>query len=143
VSTHRLLTILLRFGGVLLSSAAFFIFMPHEMMASANARLGLAPLPDQPLTEYLTRSLSARYALHGAILLLASTDVVRYRPLIILLGIGNILFGALMLAIDAAAGMPRWWTLSEGPLILLVGCLTTVLALRLPRGVAQADARAL
>ena len=42
----------------------------------------LGPFPTAPIVEYLARSLSAFYALHGVITLVISTDVPRYRPLI-------------------------------------------------------------
>jgi len=97
-------------------------------MVSTNAWLGLAPLADTPLTFYLARSTSALYALHGTILLLASTDPPRYRTLIQVLGGGNVAFGAALLGIDTSAGMPSWWTFGEGPFVFVVGVLLLVLS---------------
>lgn len=128
-----LLTLVLRFSGVLLCLATFTIFLPRDTMIAVNAWLGLAPLPDVPLTYYLARSGSAHYALRGVLYLLASTDLVRYRSLIRLLGWSNIAFGALMIGIDLTAGMPQWWTVLEGPPIVLTGAIVLGLARRIPR----------
>ena len=127
-----LLTLLLRLGGTLLGLAAFAVAMPRETMATTNAWLGLGPLPDAPITYYLARSTSAHYALRGALLWLASTDLVRYRSLIVLLGLTNIVFGVVMLVVDATAGMPWWWTAFEGPGIVAIGIVVLLLARSVP-----------
>ena len=132
MSSSMLLKVILRFGGVLLSSAAVAVFLPRETMAAATTWLGLAPLPDVPLTFYLARSASALYAIHGSVLLLASTDPARYRPLVLLLGGTNVLLGAALIGIDVSAGMPRWWTLAEGPTVVVIGVV--LLALAAPLG---------
>jgi hypothetical protein len=131
LSSVTLLKAILRTGGVLLSSAAVAVCLPRETMVATNAWLGLDPLAETPLTFYLARSASALYAVHGAILLLASTDPVRYRTLVLLLGALNIAFGAALLGIDRTAGMPDWWTAAEGPGVFVIGVVLVVLATRL------------
>jgi len=126
------LKVMLRVGGVLLCSAAFAVFLPREAMVATNAWLGLAPLPEVPLTFYLARSTSALYALHGAILLLASTDPVYYRALIRLLGATTLVLGVVLVGIDRTAGMPAWWTWSEGPWVAVIGTILLALERRLP-----------
>jgi hypothetical protein len=107
------------------------VFLPREVMVETNAWLGLSPLADTPLTSYLARSTSALYAVHGAILFLASTDPVRYRTLILVLGASNLAFGAALIGIDQSAGMPGFWTMAEGPFVFLIGVVLVVLARRL------------
>ena len=109
------------------------MFLPREVIVSTNAWLGLAPLPDVPLTFYLARSTSILYALHGVVLLQASTDVVRYRPLIVLIGVSNVAFGAVLLGIGATSGMPWWWTMVEGPFVMAAGVAILVLLRHVPR----------
>src|SRR5512134_3443624 len=133
MSSSTLLKVILRCGGVLLSSAAVAVFLPRDAMIAANAWLGLDPLPDAPLTFYLARSASALYAVHGSVLFLASTDPLRYRPLILLLGGTNLLLGAALVGIDWSAGMPRWWTLAEGPTVIVIGLVLLALAVPLGR----------
>jgi hypothetical protein len=127
-----LLTFLLRAGAILLGLAALAVVMPAEAMAATNAWLGLAPLPDAPITYYLARSTSAHYALRGAVVWLASTDPIRYRPLIVLIGVTNIVFGLVLFGVDTTAGMPRWWTLVEGPAVVAIGIVLLVLVRQVP-----------
>ncbi len=136
---ERSLQILLRVGGVLTLSAFFAIFLPVRWMADTHRWLGLGPFPASPLVDYLTRSASLLYAWHGGFLLLLSTDVRRYRPLILYVGITTAIGGLLLLGIDLHAGMPAYWTLSEGPPVTLIGCILTWLVGRSPSH--DADAR--
>ena len=90
-------------------------------MESIHRQLGMGALPAPPLTDYLARSTSFLYAIHGALLLLISTDVRRYRPLVLLFGWSDVLFGATMLWFDLRLGMPLWWSLAEGPGLVAIG----------------------
>src|SRR5437899_1295755 len=92
----------LRLSAAVLLLALVAVFLPHGWMAQANDRLGFSPLPDTPLVGYLTRSLSAVYALLGLLTLALASDVRRYAPLIACLGWGYLVFGAVLLAIDFA-----------------------------------------
>jgi hypothetical protein len=65
--------------------------------------------------------MSAFYALVGALCLVVATDLDRYQPLVRFLGLAF----ALM---SLAAGMPWWWTASEGPGGVVFGALLFVLA---------------
>jgi hypothetical protein len=71
-------------------------------------------MPEGPLVGYLARSASALYALHGALVLFRSFDVLRYWSLITFLAALAVLHGAVMLWVDLAEGMPVWWTAIEG-----------------------------
>lgn len=126
-ASERAVTILLRVMGTLALLAVGAVFMPTAWMAACNKGLGLAELPRTPLMEYLTRSLSALYALYGGFTWMVSSDVRRYRPLVLFSGAAMTLFGAAVLAIDLYAGMPWHWVLSEGPFMIPVGIAVTVL----------------
>jgi hypothetical protein len=79
------------------------------------------------------------YALHGVMLVGLSLDVPRYRPLVVLAGVSNGLFGAACVAVDLAVGMPLWWVVLEGPVIVGVAVLTVVLARRGAAAAAAGD----
>ena len=101
--------------GGLAASAVVPMVLPFAWLQAANDALGLASLVDTPLTQYLTRSLSAVYALFGAMTIYIGLDVRRYRRLIVVIGW---LTGCLALAltvIDFAVGMPASWSWGEGP----------------------------
>jgi hypothetical protein len=124
-----LLNWLLRLSGGLELLAVPFIVFPLSGMNFIHDRyLGLGPLPPGPIVEYLARTLSAVYAVHGAVLVGLSLNVERYRPLIAFVGLLHVLAGITFLGIDVSAGMPWFWTVSEGPPVAIGGILMTWLA---------------
>lgn len=124
---------MLRIGGTVLCLAAGAVLLPRTVMISTNAWLGLDPLPDLPILYYLARSTSALYALRGVIYFLAASDPVRYRPLIVLIGVTNIIFGVTMIGIATTAEMPAWWTAAEGPFVVVTGVVILTLVRGVPR----------
>ena len=117
-------------SGIGLLTALFPAVMPFAWMDEIHGRLGLGELPNIPIMGYLTRSLSGLYALHGALVFFVSLDVRRYLPVIKCLFVLAIMFGAGMLILDFAVGIPRQWACCEGPFIIILSCLTLWLASR-------------
>ena len=120
-TARRLLTWLLYVLGGMMSVAFLAVVMPSSSMASIADWLGVGPLQRSPLTEYLTRSLSLMYGVLGILHVYLARHVVRYLDVIIVLGWLTILAGVVMTVIDFAAGMPWFWSWSEGPPTALVG----------------------
>jgi len=104
------------------------VVMPFSWMVATHRWLGLGEMPDGPVVEYLARSVSAFYALFGALFLLVASDLERYRPVVRFLGVALALVGLVLLGVDLAAGMPWWWSALEGPLWVVLGALLFVLA---------------
>lgn len=129
----RLLTFMLRLGGMVMLLAVFAVFMPTRWMAVTNDWLGLEEFPASPLVDYLTRSLSMMYALQGGLLILLSFDPRRYRPVLLYVSLTTVLGGLLLTGIDLHAGLPLYWTLSEGPPVTVIGLLLVWLVLRIPQ----------
>ena len=125
------LVIVLRLGGTLLLLAFFAIFLPPATMASVHRSLGLGSFPAAPVTDYLARSIAALYGFHGVLLWIVSTDLDRFRPLVLYVGLMNVVFGLLLTGIDLFAGLPLWWTLGEGPPVILTGAVILVLYRRI------------
>ncbi len=123
VAKLRAVAVVLRILGAVDSLAVLAIFLPQEWMEAAHAWLGMGKLPDQPIIGYLTRSASALYALHGAMILFVSTDVERYAPLIKFLAVAALVHGVVLFLIDLVVGMPAFWRLLEGPGIAAMGTL--------------------
>jgi hypothetical protein len=57
-----------------------------------------------------------------------AADLERYRPLVRFLGAAFALMSLVLLGVDLAAGMPWWWSASEGPGGVVFGALLLVLA---------------
>jgi hypothetical protein len=121
-----LLVVVLRGFGTLDFLAILAVFLPHSWIAHVHAALGLGDLPDAPILGYLTRSASALYALHGAMILFISFGVRRYARLIAFLAIAALFHGAVMLGIDWAVGMPWYWTMFEGPGFAMTGIIVLI-----------------
>jgi hypothetical protein len=130
--TDKTLVVLLRIFGVTALFALGAVVMPTSWMTATHRWLGLGEMPTAPIVGYLARSLSAFYALFGALCLLLSADLGRYRPLIRHLGVLIVLMGFISIGIDMWEAMPSWWTAQEGPPAIVFGGLIFVLAR--PRG---------
>ena len=128
---ERLLALLLRFAGVILLLACGAVFLPVAWMAATHRWLGLGDFPTDPIVDYLTRSISFLYGIKGGLYLLLSTDVRRFRPVIIYTAWAAICFGLAMIVIDVRAGLPWKWILGEGPCVILAGAAILVLARRI------------
>ena len=113
-----------------MSLAFLAVVMPTSGMAAIADWLAVGPLHRSPLTEYLTRSLSAMYGVFGVLHLYLAREVIRYLDLIVVLGWLTILAGAIQTVIDFAAGLPLSWSLSEGPSTVLAGLAYVWLARR-------------
>ncbi|HET7216696.1 MAG TPA: hypothetical protein VFJ02_01550 [Vicinamibacterales bacterium] len=122
-----MLVFLLRLAGTITVTAFFAIFLPVDWMASTHARLGLGEFPRAPIVDYLTRTVAALYGFHGVLLLIVSTDPIRYRPIVSFVAVMNVLFGVIVLTVDLHAGLPLWWTVVEGPPIALFGVVLAML----------------
>ena len=121
LSSPLMLVALLRLSALGTMIAFFAILLPVEWMVATHARVGLGEFPQVPIMQYLTRSIAALYGFHGVFVWIVSTDPVRYRAFVWFTATMNIVFGAMMLAIDLYAGMPALWTAIEGPGIMAIG----------------------
>jgi hypothetical protein len=120
---EKILIWLLRVSGAVMLMALGAVVMPYEWMNLIHQKQGLGELPHVPIVGYLTRSASALYAFHGALLLFIATDVRRYLPILRFLAMAGIVFGAVMLGIDSHVGMPVAWTVGEGLSVILFGAV--------------------
>lgn len=127
---ERLLVVLLRVSGSGLMLAFLAVLLPVAWMAATHPRLGLGEFPRTPIVDYLARSIAALYGFHGVFVWIVSFDPVRYRVFVWFAAIMNIVFGAMLIAIDLHAGMPALWTATEGPSIIAMGMAIAALARR-------------
>jgi len=139
---RRILVVLLRIGGGLACTAVFAIFLPTAWMATMHQWLGLGEFPDAAVTQYLSRSVSAFYAMFGGLTILVSLDVRRFGPVITYLAVGTMAFGVVITGVDAMAKMPTYWTLVEGPPTFVIGLVILLLNRRVQRDAHAAAAEA-
>lgn len=111
----------LRIGGTSMLLALVFVVAPRAWMEEIHTALGLGVFPDTPIVWYLARSTSAFYAMMGGLYWLASFDMGRQRLLLLFLGWWTVVLGVMLCGIDLWVGLPLSWTLSEGPVVILMG----------------------
>ena len=111
----------LRIGGTSMLLALVFVVAPRAWMEEIHTALGLGVFPDTPIVWYLSRSTSAFYAMMGGLFWLASFDMRRQRLLLLFLGWWTGVLGVMLCGIDLGVGLPLSWTLSEGPVVILMG----------------------
>ena len=125
------LTFILRVIGSASLLGLIFVFVPYSWMNDIHALLGLGVLSDQPVVGYLARSVSAMYALLGGLMWVISVDVNRYRSILVYLSYAFLAFGAMLVFIDWAEGLPFFWKMWEGPFIMVLGAVMLRLSSRL------------
>lgn len=130
-SRARVAATTLRVGFIVVGASAVlalpFVFVPTKWMDEIHQWLGMGPMPQGPIVEYLARSLSAFYTILGALMLMTAWDIRRFAPIVTWWGITGIGLGASLLWVDLSFGMPAWWTWGEGPWVILIGVLILVL----------------
>jgi hypothetical protein len=125
--------VLLGMGAASLT-AVFPAAMPMRWMDVVHQTLGLGPMPQGPVVEYLARALSALYAFHGGLLVLAATDIRRYAPIVTYVGFALVAFAGGITAIGLSAGLPLYWVGAEGGTTLTMGVVILLCQRRLRRG---------
>jgi hypothetical protein len=123
ISKEKTLIYLLRITGIVMVVALVFVFCPTSWIDAGHQWLGLGPLPQGPIPQYLARTESALYAFLGLILLFISKDIARYQPLIRFLAWITIPFSIAVTILDAKLHLPLFWTVAEGPSTLLLGVI--------------------
>ena len=127
-SAERWLKLLLRLTGAMMCVAVVAMVMPTSWMAWCHEWLGLGAFPEQPVAEYLARATSAVCALVGALLILAASDVRRYRPAITIIAVGILVIAV---AVDGRAALADrtlgLYTATDG----VIACILSVAILAL------------
>jgi len=128
VTSEQTLKLILRLMGSSSLFALIFVVAPYGWMDSIHTTLGLGQLPDTPVVGYLARSTSAFYAMLGGLFWVISFDLERHRRVLIYLGAAIASFGVVLLVVDWAEGMPAFWTLWEGPFVVVFGLAILLLS---------------
>lgn len=119
----RILRVILAVTGAGLLLAVVPIFFPASVINYLHQQLGLGEFPNSAIAFYLARSTSLLYAMHGALMFFVSFNLVRYWPLVRLLGYLHVVLGLAMLGIDVSTPMPLYWVIGEGMPVAVTGML--------------------
>ncbi|HEX8456220.1 MAG TPA: hypothetical protein VF656_02775 [Pyrinomonadaceae bacterium] len=113
MNRERILSWLLRVAGSVEILAFGAVLMPRSWMEASHLWLGLGEMPEGAVLMFLIRQASYVYGMHGVSLWVLSTDVRRFRPLVLLNAISFTLAAPLFFIIDYTARMPLYWTVSD------------------------------
>ncbi len=130
---EKFLKIILRISGIMLIAAFGAVLLPYDIMNQIHQNFGLGSLPRAPILDYLARSVSMFYGIHGVIVLYISFDLVKYLKFLKLLCYLGFVFGITLFFIDINAPMPLYWSLSEGPFVIFLNGVIFFLAIQLER----------
>jgi len=112
--------------------AIVFGLMPFGWLQAMHGWLRLGELPASPVVVYLLRATCGLYAGLGGAILLASADIRRYAALVSFIGWLSVAYGVYIGVADVLGGLPVWWVVGEGPVLVAMGIV--VLALQRSAG---------
>lgn len=121
--SERHILLAIQVTAVLEMLAAVAIVAPFDWINTTHQWLLGSDMPEDPIAAYLARALSLFYVMNGAMVLFATFDVERYRPLIRLWAWLMIAAGIALFFVDSAAGLPAVWTWTESLFPLIFGAL--------------------
>jgi hypothetical protein len=107
-------------GGIDLLAAVPFL-MPTSWIHFGHELCGFGRFPTGPVPEYLARSTSLLWAVHGALLVYLSRDVRKEVAVIRFIAVVTIVAGVLLCGLAWQVGLPGWWVLMEGPVFAATG----------------------
>ena len=129
----KALIVILRLSGLLLITAFIAAVLSYETMARIHEQIGLGNFPKMPILDYLARSVSFFYGMHGVVILYISFNLMRYLQFLKLFCYLGFAFGIAIFFIDITAPMPTYWSFGEGPFIMSLNMVVYVLVMRLER----------
>ncbi|MCA9054063.1 MAG: hypothetical protein KDA75_09515 [Planctomycetaceae bacterium] len=114
---------LLRLGACVEMLAFPWVIAPRDWMELSHLWLGMGEMPAGTVVDFTIRQSSFFYGMHGVLMWWLSHDVLRFRPLVRLIGYTFLLFGPVFLIIDWSTGTPLWWTLCDPAVTAIFGGL--------------------
>jgi hypothetical protein len=117
----RLQRWILRIAAIFQFTALPGIILPRQAIEKFSWLMGQGQPPLVPLMVYLTGGGAFVYLVLGALLWLFSTDVVRYRPLVIASAWICLIGGPAFLWIDSQSRLPAWWVAMDCASCLIIG----------------------
>jgi len=112
-------------------------FLPKSSFADLYAWTGLGHMPHLPFLDYVIRGASYCQGAIGLLLWVIATDVIRYRPLVVITGVIYLVGAPVFYLIHASAGMPHWWAVMDTVSCFFVGAVLLTLCFLSARGAAR------
>ena len=117
----RCLKIYLWITAVSCLAAAAGMFLPISMMESFFKCFGIGPLPDTSLFIYITRLISATYAVVGVFLVILALNPKKYGVLVPFSGVSALFLGLMCGTVGVIYVMPKLWFLGDALFGIILG----------------------
>ncbi len=125
--TRRALRLFLWAYGATELLALVGLFMPRSWMGLVHDAMDLGQLPSKPMFFFLARVASLMYAVHGAVVIFVSFDLVHYARLITFIGALLLLQGSAVMVMGICESVPLWWALGDGSAVIVCGAIILLL----------------
>jgi hypothetical protein len=103
-------SLLLRVGACIEMLAFPWAVAPRAWMEASHEWLGMGTMPSGAVVDFTIRQSAFFYGMHGVLLWWLAGDVVRFQPIVRLIGWTYLIFGPVFFLIDWTTGTPLWWT---------------------------------
>jgi hypothetical protein len=113
MSPEKALVWYTRFTALLFLGAAPFVVGPTEWLHAGHRLMGLGDFPDNPLMQYLARSVSALYTALGALYMFLSCDLRRYFPVLQFNVLLKLSFTVTIVSLELWIPMSRIWIIAD------------------------------
>ncbi len=134
----RFQTLWLRTGAVVEMLSFPWSIAPRAWMEASHEWLGMGTMPAGAVVDFTIRQSAFFYGMHGVLLWCLAGDVVRFQPIVRLIGWTYLIFGPVFFLIDWTTGTPLWWTWCDPLVTGLFGALILLADRRIASGISFA-----
>jgi hypothetical protein len=106
----RFQRLLLRTGAAIEMLAFPWSIAPRTWMEVSHEWLGMGTMPTGAVVDFTIRQSAFFYGMHGVLLWCLASDILRFQPIVRLIGWTYLIFGPVFFLIDWTTGTPQWWT---------------------------------
>ena len=122
----KCLKICLWITAVLCLTATVCMLLPIPTLESLLKNFGIGPLPDTPISIYITRLLSATYAVVGVFLIILALDPMKYGVMVPFSGVSALFLGLVCGTVGVISVMPKLWFLGDALSGIILGLLILI-----------------
>lgn len=121
IASPRLVAFSLRVLAGFIALNSLSVFLPLTWIDSVLSWSGVGHVPDEMLFQYLLRGAGVLLLAIAVLIWMIAADVVRYQPLVIVVGMLFLVGAPVSWLIDAFVGLPLWWRLLDAAICVLGG----------------------
>ena len=102
-------------------AAALFMILPIPTIESFFENFGIESLPDTPIFIYITRLVSATYAVIGVFLIIMALDPMKYGVMVPFAAVSTLFIGLVCGTVGVISVIPKLWFLGDALFGIILG----------------------